>query len=554
MSQPTHPVSRFVIAWWPGLLLAIASMWVVSPMYDVDWWGSHESYWYPVRVHEYLESWRAGVWYPRWCPNLYGGYGYPFLHYYAPGVYFSGALTSQVGGVGPLLGLKIVMTVMTAASAVGAYGWMRSETRRIDAAFLGAACFVFLPYRCTDLFARGDLAEYAAYCLIPFVAWSYRAITWSSGRRTVLATTAAALMHAGVLLTHTLMGMLTTELVGLYVLVLLVRRRRRAATLAITALVFAIALAAIYVVPAFFERKLVLLERVTQAGYTPWQNPVSFDLFVNPFFTPGWPFLVGGSLWLVSFAIPRARSAAVRAAIPWAIAVALAVLMLPHVVSIWKLLPFGAEVQFPWRLLGFIGLFSALGIAMWWAELLPASLSTNVAVLVLALALTQLLAAQRQVAPIGPVPLSSEVLRSQIASSTVMDEYLPRHVLAPPLEPRTRLAWPTEPGVGVLARELDGLHYELEISAPGPAVVAVGVFGFRGWHLRTLEGPARARLRIQQGNGLLHVHVPEAGRYRVLLYFGQTPLRIAATCLSVLALLTLLPVVWLVARRERADA
>ena len=37
----------------------------------------------------------GGDWYPRWFPQQYGGYGYPTLNFYAPGLYY---LTLAPGG------------------------------------------------------------------------------------------------------------------------------------------------------------------------------------------------------------------------------------------------------------------------------------------------------------------------------------------------------------------------------------------------------------------------------------------------------------------------
>src|SRR5207302_8333367 len=123
-----------------------------------DWWASHEKYWYPVRVAEYVAAWRAGAWYPRWCPDLFGGYGYPFFNYYPPGVFaFAGALVAL--GLSTTAALKATVAAFACAGGAGAFGLIRGETRRSDAALVGALVFVALPYRATDLFVRGDLAE-----------------------------------------------------------------------------------------------------------------------------------------------------------------------------------------------------------------------------------------------------------------------------------------------------------------------------------------------------------------------------------------------------------
>ncbi len=545
---------RIAALWWPAIVLGLVSIWVVQPMHDVTWWASHEHVWYPVRVHEYLRSWHAGTWYPRWCPDLYGGYGYPFHEYYAPGVYFSAAVISELGALDPIASLKVLVTLVTIASAIGAYGLVRGETGRTDAALLGGACYVLLPYRCTDLFARGDLAEYCAYCLVPFAAWAYRALTRASGRRAVATGCAAALLHAGILLTHTLIGMFTTELVGLYAVTLLVHRRRGAAILVAVAVAFAIAISAVYIVPAFLERDLVFLDRVTGDRYRPWLNAVSPSALTDPFFTPGWPFFLGLAAWAIAWAIQRARPAARRAAVPWAIAIVMIVLMLPVVVSIWKVLPFGAEVQFPWRLLGFVGLSAALGVAVCWAQLVPRTRWAAAVALALCLPLPALLSAQRKVTPEYPVPQTDEEIRAAFNSSTVMDEYLPRKVLHAPPGPRDRLAWADDAAVSVRAHQLDGLHQELEIDAPHEATVTLATFGFRGWQARTIEGPANAQLRVGSGDGLLRVVAPQPGHYVVSVYFGRTGLRTGAALASLFALLALIPALLFVVRRARVTA
>lgn len=536
-------------AWWPAFVLALASIWVVQPMHDVNWWQSHENIWYPVRVHEYLLSWDAGVWYPRWCPNFYGGYGYPFLNYYAPGVYFFGALISRIASVDPFAALKLLVTLATMTSSFGVYGLLRSETRRTDAALLGAACYVFLPYRCTDLFARGDLAEYCAYCVVPFVVWSYRALARSSGRRAALIACAAALSHACVLLSHTLLGMLTTDLVGLYAVALCLRKQHRIALLAGAAMLFGIAIASVYLLPAFAERNLVFIERVTDGNYVPWQRFVPLGSLLDPFYTPGWAFFLGLAGWLASLAVPRARRAAIASAIPWLVAVAMLVVSFPHIVLIWKVIPFGGKVQFAWRLLGYVGLFTALGIAIWWAQLVPPRWYAMVAAIVLCLPMPALLSAQRRVVLEPVVPMTDAQIRATFATSTAMDEYLPRRVGHAPPGPVTRPAWGDDVSVRVAGRQLDGLHHEVEIDTPGPSRVTVPVFGFRGWQVRTLEGPVPAELRVDKDDGLVRVLVPKAGHYKVVVYFGQVWFRVFAAVLSVLALLALYPVLALLAWR-----
>jgi hypothetical protein len=530
--------------WWPAVLLVFGALWICSKMWEVTWWSSHENIWYPIRVHEYLESWRSGGWYPRWSPNLYGGYGYPFFNYYPPGVYAIGAaLTWLVGS--PLNALKIAMTLISVASVFSVFGLIRSETDRLDAALAGSALYVFFPYRCTDLYARGDLAEYSAYCLVPLALWAYRAIDRAPQHRIALTTTAAALVHAAVILTHTIIGFFATEMIGVYLVVAMIRRRRTAVAIG-TALCFALLIAAIYLGPVLLERQFVQLERVTSGEYKSWLNMVHFRDLKKPFFTPGWPIAAAAVGWLCSWAAPETRGAAWRSAGWWLLAVFLFNLLMPWSRWWWHLVPFGREVQFPWRLYGFIGLFAAIGLGVVWRGWFSPRAGVVVAIAV-TLAMPLFLKRQLEVYPERHIPSTVDEIRATHGSSTAMNEYLPRTVIDLP-PPRTREAWSDDTGVVVDAVQIDGLTHRLSIDAPGPSTVVLAVFGFPGWQLRTLVGQPGV-LKCIGRDGLLRVQLPRAGHYEVELHFGSNWVRLISSLLSLAALLTCFPVVRWLCRR-----
>src|SRR5439155_7725477 len=60
--------------WAPAVAVIAAAIWIGWQQRGGYWIDSHEHGFYPVRLVEWLESWRAGARYPRWCPGLYGGY------------------------------------------------------------------------------------------------------------------------------------------------------------------------------------------------------------------------------------------------------------------------------------------------------------------------------------------------------------------------------------------------------------------------------------------------------------------------------------------------
>jgi uncharacterized membrane protein len=525
-------------AFWPSLLLVVGSVLVSRLLWRYPWWSSHEYIWYPVRVVEYLEAWRAGALWPRWGPDLESGFGYPFFNYYAPGAYFGAAVLVKLSHVSPQVALKLVVAIGSAIGAIAMYGLCLGETNRRDAALVGGAIYVALPYHCTDLFPRGDLAETLAYCLVPLALWAYRAIARAPDDRRAKVAFVAALAHAAVLLTHTLVGLFLTELVGLYVVVQLVRERRSLPSwMAAAALILAVAIAAIYLVPAYFEQRLVHIERLVAGPYKSWLNTLDLKKVLHdPFFAPGLPFYVGVALWLIAWVAPRTRPAARRAATWWLPSLALFAILFNWSKPLWHVLPFGEQVQFPWRLLGFIGIFAAAGWSVLWAGVVPDKPRVAVPLALLGVAFAGWsLRPHLVVKPLyRSIPVTPEFIRAARVTTVVMDEYLPKTVPdKPPV--RQGLAVSFDAQVTVKPSSVDGLHHLVDVDAPYPTEIVLGLLAFPGWKLRTLAGPANATMYTDP-DGLLRVTLPAAGHYQLGVWFGVTPLRGAAAAITLLAL------------------
>ena len=87
-------------------LLALLCVLVAgSAVFSGNWVGGHEGYAYLWRAAEVQAQLELGTLWPRWCPDFYWGYGYPFFVFYPPGVFVLGALLGQ--GVGLILGLGL---------------------------------------------------------------------------------------------------------------------------------------------------------------------------------------------------------------------------------------------------------------------------------------------------------------------------------------------------------------------------------------------------------------------------------------------------------------
>ena len=564
-----HLLKGVARRWGPALVPVLVAVVLLWPLHTVYWWETHDHAAYVVRAMEYVRMWRAGAPFPRWCLDLYGGYGAPLFNFYPPGLFAVTGLWMLAGAAAPLA-LKISVVCFSIAGTLGVYGLVLAETDRVDAAFVGAVAFATMPYRFVCIFARGDLAELSAMALVPWALWGYRAIGRSDGGRLVLAGCAAALFQAAVLVTHTLTGQWTTELIALYAVGAFIVAARAERWDRVRVLVLAQlcagGLAAIYAVPALLERKLVHIERMT-GGYfatvahlVPWKLFFRFGYF--DFATDGtvgqdhrMPLTVGVPLCAAALLAigclfaPRSRQAVARSLVWWAPTIGVLVLMTPPMAFLWHRLPFAEFTQFPWRLLEFVVVFGSVAVGVTWSAAVPLGRARWPLVFVAATLMVLAVKPFLQVRPSErwKVPASIAEIRDGIHSTVVSDEYLPRLVPAAPRVPQGGEPVQLLPeGATLQSASLYRTGYRIALQVYTDTEVVLHQFWWPGWRVR---GDGRVKL-VPTGEGLIKLIIPAAGHYELSVEFGTTPVRAGATAVTLLTLLLLYPLMRLTARRS----
>ncbi|MHB8420795.1 MAG: phospholipid carrier-dependent glycosyltransferase [Myxococcales bacterium] len=565
----TTPLAMLVVA---GLALAVC-----FPLTRLWWFDSHEWAAYPLRLFEWVENWRDGHLFPRWAQDLCGGFGSPFFEYYAPGV-FLGAGPFVLLGVPVQLAMKIWIALVGVAGSLGAFLLVRGETRRDDAGLVAAASFAFTPYRFVNLYMRGDIAEYAAMSLIPLVLWCYRELARCRPERRAAFALGAAASHALLLVSHTITGQWATEALAIVALISVTpawaRGDRRPALAAALALCGAAGLAAFYVVPALLEKKLAHLELLTGGYYTATDHLVPAKLFFRfryfdftgdgsfrdpkatrmPF-TVGVPLAAGGLLALGSLFGRASRRRLEPGLLWWASVAVLLFLMTPAAETLWPALPFGNYIGFPWRLLALVGAFGAAAVGAAWAAAVSPARRWRWP---LALAAVAAIGAEGEhyvrIGPAVPPPphgVDAAYIQKCDSWLVCLGEHLPVGATFLPPRKRTRLV-EALPGVQKAeAVQPRSNEYDIEADATRAGDLDVQSYWFPGWKVELRSGPARPTLS-QSPLGLLRVHLPAAGHYRLHVAFGRTPLRAVAEGLSLLTLLLVWPLFRLALRPRAA--
>ncbi len=537
-----------------ALVVAIAvALWV--PLTRLEWFWGHEQSSYILRTVEWASELRAGVLYPRWCPDFYGGFGSPLFLFYGPVIYgiagLAGATFTDVIG-----GLKLVVLLGSLCSGLGAYALVFGETRDRDAALLGSMAFLAAPYRIGNVYDRGDLGEFSCLALLPVVLAVYRASSSEAqpGRARRLLVVAVAL-HAVLIMTHPVLGLWGSVVIGAVVgvsaLSLFLRGLRRRAFELVAIVPAAPLLAGFYMLPALLERKAMRTEGMVVNFY----NPQNHWNTLRTFFEPSIPLFIRNFLMIgplvviasVTVALGLALDGRRRArSLAWlGLCWVLVALNLPELSWFWApgRVPLVEYIQFPWRLLGPAALAASvafgIGAAAVWRRL-GKELRTSIAILGSAVLMQWMAWPYVSTTEMKTltVPRDPNAVRQAMVSATDANEYLPAAATRIPAVPARTLVDKARSAEVKYTRE-DGSKQVVVVQTKHPnGEVSLNLHAFPGWQARTIEGPAEVELMSNEA-GLVQLRFPRRGRYEVRVWFGMsTPERLgyAVTCVTLLLL------------------
>ena len=234
-----------------------------------------------------------------------------------------------------------------------------------------------------------------------------------------------------------------------------------------------------------------------------------------------------------------------RAVLGWvALTVGLVCLTLPHARWFWEpgLVPLSQFIQFPWRLLGPASLTAsvALGVALAHSRLgdqlkgALAILAPTAFFILVSWPFLSQVELKKASSPGDP-----DSMRAGLYSATDADEYQPTGTGNLPQGPRGEDLVLRKHGAEVQFSASDGSRHSLGIkSEQNNAEVTLGVYDFPGWKIETLSGPAQAKLEADK-HGLITVHLPVTGEYRLAVRYGASPASLLGGWLSVLSALAL---------------
>jgi uncharacterized membrane protein len=302
------------------------------------------------------------------------GYGYPLFNYYSPFVYYLSEFFHIIG-FSLINSIKISFALTHIIGAFGMYFFAALLWGNIGG-FISSIVFLLAPYQATDSFVRGSLAELMAINFLPWIFYFLTNFIKQEKHRFLLIISLSLL-----LVTHNLISVAVAPILLSYSLFLLIKDKKFNIKMLLKLLFIVLISASIsasFLLPALFEKNLVTVDTMTQ-GYFYYVNHFAtlHQLFISRF----WGF--GASLWgpvddmafqigIIQWTIPilalvllifKKSKKYLTVSILFALTFLFSI-FLTHNKStfVWKLLPFMAYFQFPWRFLS-IAIFASSFLA-----------------------------------------------------------------------------------------------------------------------------------------------------------------------------------------------
>ncbi len=568
--------------WVPWVTLALVGLIAGAPLLSATQvpggfdTGFH--FWRAVEAERLL---RAGIFVPRWAPDMAWGYGYPLF-------VFQGALSAQLAALLHLVGLAWPLA-LNGAYLVGLVGsaltlFLLARDLWGEAAGWGAAAAsLFVPYHLYVTYYRGSLSESLAWLFPPLVLWGVT--RWIAGQRRGLLVGVLALV--GLALTHPVSVYLFAPLLGVWALAEAAGadagQRKAALGRALALLALGAGASAFAWGPGLVERGAVQLERATSAwvfsyreNFLPLEQFLAWPRSADPKLLNDWParglgglfILAALAAWLTWRRLDRRGRARLIALT--AMMVGCGLLALPVTQPLWDALPLLATFQFPWRFLApaalamslLIGGFPAIEIAGCYGKCVETHSPTRfngfrltagrfnaplLAAGLLAMAHWGWLYPPRGGLPgeASPAGMIAWERATDTIGTTASRELLPRWVKQTPapenaltaaLLAGTPPAYLDESALPDGARVLTATYglqsAVIELDTPGAFRARYLAFYYPGWRARVDGKPVE--VTPEPETGLVTFPVP-AGAHRLEVRFGETAARLALDAVSVVS-------------------
>lgn len=549
-------VALSVFAWAP----------LLGPTYFLEAHDAPHSIFFLTDFHQAI---RDGALYPRWGTDFALGYGYPLFILYSPLAFYVAELFHLLGA-SLTASVKATYALAFILSGLSMYAFAKRILGE-RAGLFAALVYIYVPYHLVDVYVRSAFAEFCAFAFFPLVLlFFYELSETRKGRYLAL----FALTYAGLILTHAPTAFVFTPFLGAYMLYRLLaqgkgdgrpyafgilrERLLRLSALTGVAILLALALSAIFLLPMLAEKGYVVQEQWTRGSYDYAKHFVYFSQLFSPFWGYGYagegltdemPLQLGAVATLMAMVgIVFSRPSKGRGHTFFFAGAALVLIaaMTPLAGPLWSALPLAGLIQFPWRLLSIVAFILSFlaGTAVLALDEESEGWHPALAVLLLVVILAgydystpqHTKVSPRAEEPVAIIDFETFHPPDRVGMTIWTQEQPQDSPLVPQYlagEPLVK-AHPLTEGARVEMVRHGGASEEIKVTSSQEAEVEFYTYYFPGW--RAYVDERETSIYPTEPYGLIALRVP-AGEHRVRLCFEDTPVRKAGALISLLALL-----------------
>lgn len=536
------------------MILLWLSWWSIKPFFVEGFFPMHDDT-QVGRVVAMGRALRVGQFPVRWVADLGYGYGYPLFNFYGPLPYYVGGFAYLFGFNG-LVATKIMFVVGIVLAQLAMYA-LAASIFGVSGGLIAGAFYLFAPYHAVQIYVRGAVGEFWTLVFLPVLALGLWLV--SSRSRPTMGVIIGALALAGVITTHTILGYVLTLFAVTALLtywpVAKISRLHISLKPYISTVLLGLGLSAFFWLPAISEMRFtsVASQIGSSADYRLhfvclnqlWNSPWGFGGSA-PGCLDGMSFKLGKLHILIAlitmiFWFLRCRFRSKRVSLPllavfW-MTITSVFLLLQSSEWLWKLIPFSAYIQYPWRFLAFAiyGLsFLSGGIVLVWKNKLLRWLSTGALIIGVVMINSKWFVPQYIYQRSAADFESEDELKFRV--SRISDEYLPPEIERPlyteAVVPKTI---DSDDGLKINQEVDTGIYARYLINANQGREIRINRAYFPGWQY--LVNGKEIKPRLQQG--LPYLKVPD-GENVVELLFRNTPVRTIANMISLVSIGVLL--------------
>lgn len=533
---------------WLCLIWAVACV-LVLPLLKPGFYPFHDEP-HIANLYQMTRAIESGQIPPRWGPDFSYNFGYPFFVFYYPLPFYLGAFFNLVFGFNLVWSLKLVFLLSLPLSATFFYFLARKFFGR-EGSFAASVIYLVTPYRAVDLYVRGAVGELWSFVFMPAVLLAFFNLIQ---KRTLKSVVFAGLSLAALVLSHNLSAIIFLPFVLVFCLALILKEKNKVYGFVSSALggLLGLAISAYYWFPAVWEKQFV------QPG-TPF-NPFDHFPFIKQLITPSWGY--GASVWGpydgLSFQIGVVNLLAVffgfllfvfrkkffeqkkQTLLLFLAFSFLLCLFLMNIRSgfIWRLLPLGSYVQFPWRFLLLTTMFSSLFVGF--LEVIPKH-GRKIVLLLAALACVlnlQYFKPEKTVLVDDSHYLDIMFARS-LKYANYSEDYLPLTVWTQERPSGLPLNKIEVTAGQVEYLEKSPIHFTAQVTSEKQTELVLHQYYFPGWQAK-LDGQL-VDLQINKPHGDILIPL-ERGSHQVEIWFGRSSVRLISEIVSLGTILILLAV------------